>query len=334
MGDYIAGRTTTTSRLEQVKESEFPTITICMDPPLKPSVSSKYGLKWVWDVFKKKGVPNNPNTTWLEKLETMSYMMDKDFSIKILTKEESLINLKVGKNKRFVVEPVVTIIKGICYKMEPKFKVTNQYIPDLTFQIQFKMTDEDSNRPSHFVMYFTSPDATLNIATEVWPQYLPGTVKFPSNSSRYSVINYDRTIQYNFKTGVRNSSECIAKVSEESQCKCSYTSSLPLCNSYKDFECLWGRNKVWQKCLLQKHPVAYLPKLYEYTAYDNNFSTAGTFTIVPTTDIKQIIDEIDIITLSGLIGSIGGSLGMFFGFSLTPYLSFLIEKITKTIFYS
>ena len=333
MGDYIAGRTTTTSRLEQVKESEFPTITICMDPPLKPSVASKYGFKWAWDVFKKDVLytPKSPNTTWLKKLETMSYMMDKDFSIKILTKEESLINLKVGKNKRFVVEPVVTIIKGICYKMEPKFKVTNQYIPDLTFQIQFKMTDEDSNRPSHFVMYFTSPDATLNIATEVWPQYLPGTVKFPSNSSRYSVINYDRTIQYNFKTGVRNSSECIAKVSEESQCKCYYTSSLPVC---EDFECLWRRNKVWQKCLLQKHPVAYLPKLIEHTAYDNNVSTAGVFTIVSTTDIKQIIDEIDIITLSGLIGSIGGSLGMFFGFSLTPYLSFLIEKITKNIFNS
>ena len=111
-------------------------------------------------------------------------------------------------------------------------------------------------------------------------------------------------------------------------------SSLPLCNSYKDFECLWKRNKVWQKCLLQKHPVAYLPKLIEHTAYDNNVSTAGVFTIVSTTDIKQIIDEIDIITLSGLIGSIGGSLGMFFGFSLTPYLSFLIEKITKNIFNS
>ena len=59
MGDYIAGRTTTTSRLEQVEESEFPTITICMDPPLKQSVVSKYGFKSAGEVV----VEDVPNTT-------------------------------------------------------------------------------------------------------------------------------------------------------------------------------------------------------------------------------------------------------------------------------
>ena len=121
MEDYIAGRTTTTSRLEQVEESDFPTITICMDPPVKPSVASKYGFKWVWDLY----VPNTSNTTLLEKLETLSYIMNKDFSIKIITEEEPYeVNLKVGNNKRFVVEPVFTFMQGICYKMEPNFKVT------------------------------------------------------------------------------------------------------------------------------------------------------------------------------------------------------------------
>ena len=334
MEDFIAGRTTTTSELKQVEESDFPTITICMDPPLKPSVTPKFGLNWAWDVY-EKGIPDTamPNTTLVEKLETLSYVMDKDFSIKIRSKNESLVNLKVGNNIRFAIEPVFTFMKGICYKMEPKFKVTSQYIPDFTFQIEFKVTDEDV--PSHFMLYLTSPDATLSIATEIWAQYLPGTVKFPSNSTKFSIITYDRAIQYNFKTGVGNSSECMAKVMEESQCnKCYYTSSLPLCDSMEDFECLWGSNKVWQKCLLQKHPVAYLPKLNEYKAYDANFSTPGVFMIVAMTDTIQIIEEIDIITLSGLIGSIGGSLGMFFGFSITPYLSFLIEKITKTIFNS
>ena len=334
MGDFIARRATTTSRLEQVTESEFPTITICMDPPLKPSVASKYGFKWELDLH----MIDVPNTTLLEKMEALSYMIDKDFSIKITTKDElHAVDLKVGSNKRFFIEPVITFKHGICYKMKPNFKVTNRSV-DITFQIQFKMMDDDSDLPNHFVVYFTSPNTTLNVATNIWPQYAPGKVKVPSNNRKISIITYDRAIEYTFKTGVLNSSECIAKVIRESPCKnkCCSTSGcpLPLCNSYTDFDCIWGRNKLWQTCLLQKQAVAYLPELNEYTAYDYNFVAPGTFMIVSTTDTKQIIEEIDVITFSGLIGSIGGSLGMFFGFSITPYLSFLIEKITKNIFNS
>ena len=66
--------------------------------------------------------------------------------------------------------------------------------------------------------------------------------------------------------------------------------------------------------------------------YDPNYTSSGAFMVSTTSDTKQIIEEIDIITLAGLIGSIGGSLGMFFGFSLTSYLLFAIEKFTKKVF--
>ena len=50
-----------------------------------------------------------PNTTLLEKMEALSYMIDKDFSIKITTKDElHAVDLKVGSNKRFFIEPVIT----------------------------------------------------------------------------------------------------------------------------------------------------------------------------------------------------------------------------------
>ena len=72
-------RATTTSRLEQVSVLDFPTLTICMDPPFKPAVVSKYGFKSLGEA----ALIDVPNITLLEKLETLSYMLNSDFSLKI-----------------------------------------------------------------------------------------------------------------------------------------------------------------------------------------------------------------------------------------------------------
>ena len=335
MGDYIAGRATTTSRLEQVTQSEFPTITICMDPPLKPSVVSKYGFKSAGEVSMK----DIPNTTLLEKLKVLSYILNQDFSIKIIDEDWKETNLIDGENEKFFIEPVITYLQGICFKMEPKFIVKNKWI-DIWLQIEFKNIEIDLDQPSHFVLYLTSPNATLNIATAIWPQYLPGKVKVPFNTQKVTIIKYDRTIEYTFKIGVKNSSKCMAKVIQESECKnkCCHISgcSLPICNSSIDFDCVWGKYALGQQCLSQKHSLAYPPTLLESPIYQDtyyNFSSPfGIFMISSATDTNQIVEEIDVITLAGLIGSVGGSLGMFFGFSLTSYLLFAIEKFTKKIF--
>ena len=44
---------------------------------------------------------------------------------------------------------------------------------------------------------------------------------------------------------------------------------------------------------------------------------------------KEVKEEIFVITTQGMIGSVGGSLGMFFGFSFSAFVLYLIEKIIK-----
>ena len=333
MGDYIKDRATTTSRLEQVSVIDFPTLTICMDPPFKPSVVSKYGFKSSGEA----AVTDVPNATLLEKLETMSYMLNLDFSMKITSwysKDIKDIDLKLGENVFFLIEPVITFLQGICYRLTPTFQVENEWV-NMGFHIQFKSGDMD--KPSHFLVYLTSPNALLNIATNVWPQYMPGKVKVSFNSETISVIRYDKVIKYTFKNGVQNASECMKQVIDMSDCnhECCHISgcSLPICNSSQGYDCLWFNNKkLGKRCLLQKHSLAYLPILEDSAVYDQDSSSSGVFIISTTSDTIQIIEEIDLITLAGLIGSIGGSLGMFFGFSLTSYLFFAIEKFTKKIF--
>ena len=73
--------------------------------------------------------------------------------------------------------------------------------------------------------------------------------------------------------------------------------------------------------------MAYVPHIDEVSIYDTNISDA--FEISASSKTKQIMEEVDVITFAGLIGSVGGSLGMFFGFSFTSYLSIVVEKFTR-----
>ena len=42
--------------------------------------------------------------------------------------------------------------------------------------------------------------------------------------------------------------------------------------------------------------------------------------------LKQIKEEIEVISFASLIGSVGGSLGMFFGFSIASYILYLVDR--------
>ena len=161
MGDYMSDRITTTSRFKQVSESEFPTITICMDPPQKPSVALMYGYNRFTDIHTK----DVPNTTLPQRLEASSYILNRDFHIKDLNDYEGYRGnyLKVGENDNFWIQPIVTYFRGICYKIQPKFKVrTNDFIWKI-FQIHLNESMDDGDKPYQFMVYLTSPNVTLNI---------------------------------------------------------------------------------------------------------------------------------------------------------------------------
>ena len=327
MGDYIADRTTTTSRFEEVLESEFPTITICFDPPQKPLVAKMYGFNSVTEINTKYVT----NATLSEIFEASSYILNKDFTTKI-SLYGKIVDLKIGENDNFIVKPIITWYYGICNKIEPKFKVTNFTAVSLT--LDFNKSNND--QPSDFLVYLTSPDATLNLAQGIWPQYLPGEVKLRFDDARKKInsIKY-QTVQHTFKTGTENASQCVTNIIENSTCNsCSSISgsSLPICNSTKDVQCILRYYPQWQKCLLQKRTVAYVPQKNEILRYDTKNTSEVLVRVLAFSNSKQIMEEIDVITLSGLIGSVGGSLGMFFGFSITSYLSFVIERFVKKVF--
>ena len=71
MTDFIKGRTTMTSRIEEVKSLEPPTVTICFYPPYKPSEPNSLAII------------DPLNTPFEDRINSMSYKLGQDLSINL-----------------------------------------------------------------------------------------------------------------------------------------------------------------------------------------------------------------------------------------------------------
>ena len=143
-----------------------------------------------------------------KRFESTSYILNKDFSIKIKLFGKQKIALVVGGNDNFFVEPIVTGNQGICYKIDPKFKISIS----TSVTLRLHLNDSITEKPSHLVVYLTSSDATLNLATDTWPHFFPGEIKLPLDDTKKITVIHYQTIEYLFKTGVENSSDCVTKI--------------------------------------------------------------------------------------------------------------------------
>ena len=68
------------------------------------------------------------------------------------------------------------------------------------------------------------------------------------------------------------------------------------------------------------------------TQTQNSSETRLDLTVVMTTFMKETKEEVQLLSTADLIGSIGGSLGLFFGFTIAPNIDIIIEKILNWIF--
>ena len=101
-----------------------------------------------------------------------------------------------------------------------------------------------------------------------------------------------------------------------------------MCNTSQEVECVFNeadKHNLVTMCNKKKKFLSFVGDLTKHSQYHPSNDTMLEFNILSMT--KEIKEEIDIITLSDLIGSVGGSLGMFFGFSIYSFFLFLIDKI-------
>ena len=104
----------------------------------------------------------------------------------------------------------------------------------------------------------------------------------------------------------------------------------PPCKTSEEYDCMrnflvkFRENRY--KCLQYKSNIEYKARFLQSPKMTSN-QTEVKFRLYFVKESKEIKEEVLIVTPGNLIGSIGGSLGLFLGFSFFSYLSELIDKI-------
>ena len=110
-----------------------------------------------------------------------------------------------------------------------------------------------------------------------------------------------------------------------------------ICNSSKDhFDSTKALEKMVQKCLMQSNFQQYSTVSNEMIAlplqgqlYNLPNMSLIEIAIVFSSNVQTLHEEVLILDGIGLLGSLGGSLGLFLGFSFFDYIAMLIDMICK-----
>ena len=337
MEAYLSGRSIISQWYETPEALTFPTITMCLDPATKLSGSQKYGFAGFNDKFLKK----EPNRSLVDVFDELTYQLDEDFYImhsffnENLMKEENL-QLKEGLNKLvghdFELTKLRTYYSGTCYMLEPKFDITNGLVY-MRLKVILNPQLQGMDKPKALTLHFTSNLTWIGIIEGVWPQYYPEKeiISFEKEYTRFQT----KVLEKRFAEGTTDGQTCLKEFF--SHCPChllSYVPSyLPTCETVEEQICSWGDwfNENYTDCFKTKLATTYRLMRVEYPFHAPVNDSFTTFEVEFRFGTKEIQQEIALLTMPDLIGSVGGSLGMFFGFSISATLLFLLDKAFKKV---
>ena len=327
--NYTKGSTTLSSRTEKVKFLEAPYITLCFQPIFKPSMLLKHGLsndiKNPLNLFEALGVG------WfdMETFENFSYQYETDFDITLLYEDKSiepdvLINFQIQK--------VVTYRSGLCHLIK---YTENVSVNGDKVRLQYIYKGTKSDKPESTKILLSSRNGWHGIVVDDWPFFDPSIPKIPIEN-RYYTVKVSQT-DYQYMTGTEDFEQCLVEqIDRNSICKTkcypflfNFLPNYTLCNS-EEYPCMRSmlvlRWKYRYECLQDKKSIRYRARIipsWKLKANESQFFFLVYFDKA-TKDIKQ---EVLIVTTGSFIGSVGGSLGLFLGFSFFTYLSGIIDKV-------
>ena len=325
--NYLKGGTTFSSLTEEATLLPAPYITFCFYPYFKPSTLNKYGLSWPMDFIDFKDLQVDVSSKW-ELYQNFSYQYNEDFTIEMYP----------TTNQTFGIQMIATYRHGLCYVLSHNISLrTDSGNLPLLLKFSSNLSDEDIPKTVH--MWLTNATGWYGVVIDDWPLTKPTEVKIPiSPLTRVSWLAKISQTDYHFMKGIENFEECFYRIFVDSslcKVKCfpfiyNFIPNLPPCNTTEEVQCgfdyMASNRKDRYKCLKQKKTVQYDANFFFNSARESN-ETEFRFNMYFDKSTKDVKEEILMVPIEDFIGSIGGSLGLFVGFSCFTYLSLFIDKV-------
>ena len=339
--EYLKGSTTFATRPEEVDKYNLPVLVICFEPSYKPSIYGNGSADFSY-LFNKEDLVKAEEKL-ADILQSASYKLNEDVQIELVVTDDNTTDnylLEDGQNqlKDFQIDVynVYTLSLGSCYVIENTKKVS----PWATLHVFVKdLNSETSDNLSGLNLYIASPETWYGIIALTWPYFHLQQHNLGFNMSKLYWIDMQVTNITYIKNGHKSIEDCIEKLmATNAGCK----KCLPFffssknkkisCQSMQDNKCwynwsLFGKNyNKYKRCLKPMKTTLYNAEL---KPLQNAVAKRDTVELVFTYSSDQIrIKEATLmIGTSSYIGSIGGSLGLFLGFSFFTYLSSCIDKL-------
>ena len=339
---FIQGSTTFASRTEKVDKFRLPFLVFCFEPGYKPSIYGNSTGDLITHFYTTSFIKEEEKM--MDFLKSASYKLNEDFQItfKMIDGSNMIVelNLEVGQNVfgNFQVDvyPIHTVTDGFCYMIESAEKVS----PWIQWEILLKdLNSENVDKLTNLNVFLATDETWHGITTLTWPYFELKKHKLSFNEPKmYNWIDMSVT-SISYQKGHKSVEDCIENwMSTNEVCKkClpffhAFKNKKKSCQSNEDNKCWYhwgfvGKNyNNYKRCLKPMKTTLFKA---ESKPFEKRLVQNHTVDIVfsYSSDEIKIEEETLMIGTSSYIGSVGGSLGLFLGFSCFTYLSCCIQKV-------
>ena len=235
---------------------------------------------------------------------------------------------------RFELTKLRTYDFGTCYKLTPIFEVTEGLFY-LELKVILNSHLQGMDKPKSLYLHFTSNLTWIGIIEEVWPQFYPQkeVIDFETEFTRFEA----KVVEKRFAEGITDGQRCLKELIVKKSCypssPCHLLTYVPYnlrtCETVEEYQCAndgWFHEN-YTDCFKTKVATTYSMKRSETPFHAPVNDSFTTFDVALRFGAKEIQQEIALLTMADLIGSVGGGLGMFFGFSISATLFYFIDKL-------
>ena len=357
---YLKQETNLKQTTQSFDDFKSPVVTMCFYPPFKPRMKAKYNI--TKDLY--YAVINSPDAidSMSKFFDFSIYKLGTDFKLYVSDAKYDQVEIKLGTNnvqvadnswKAFDVGKIYSSLSGLCYFIEPKYSVKPKELGGTVFGMSISDSLPDDEKPSRVTFSLTIKNNSFGALDGSWMESDPLEADMSLNVDTDRLKSfYLMEYQYRLLSDPPNCNptktyyQCIAEkvffddsIFETCPRKCLpiiYTTLKELATNETITFCETGEEnrcvalKIWfqlsqlsKTCKRGCHMVQYKGRISSYDRTWNN-TNAEIFYSFNTPTI-MVIEEYLLYDFVGILGSVGGSLGLFLGFSFLGLFSDLID---------